>query len=369
MKIYCQKSSLVDGVSTVARAIPSKTTMTILQCILIVAANGEIRLMANNVELGIKTRVEGDIKENGIVAIDAKIIESVVRRLPDGTVSIETDSAYRMRISCQNAKFNLLGKSGDDFTYIPEIERQDSLTISQYTLKEVINQTIFCISQNDNNKLMTGVLFEITGKKLRVAALDGHRIAIRNIELRQEYGENKLVIPGNTLNEISRILSGEVEKSVNISYNEKNIIFEFDETVVFSRLIEGEYFNLDQMLSRDYEISVGIERKPLIDSIDRATLLVKEGDRKPVIMSFTDHNLEMRINSSIGSMNETIPIDKNGPDLMIGFNPRFMIEALRAIDDDKIFMYMSNSKAPCFIWDEAQKYNYVILPINFNTVR
>ena len=366
MKINCSKKAITDSVSIVSRAIPSRTNVTIMQCIIINAKDGNITLTANNNEFGIKNLLKGEVKEEGLIAIDAKIFESVVRRLPEGEVLIETDSNFRVIITCQSSKFNLPGRSGDDFVALPEIEKENEFTISQYTLKEVILQTIFCISTNENNVLMTGVLFEINGDKLRVAALDGHRIAIRNIELRQSYSEKKLVIPGNTLNEISRILSGEVEKSVNIIYNDQNVIFEFERTVVHSRLIQGEYFNLDQMFRMEYELKVTLKRRPFIECVERATLLIKEGDRKPVIMSFTDDNLEMRISTALGSMNENLEATKTGPDLLIGFNPRFLIEALRAIDDDDINLYLSNPRSPLFMWDENYKYTYVILPINFN---
>ena len=366
MKINCSKKSLTDSVSIVSRAIPSRTNVAIMQCIIIEAYNGNITLTASNNEFGIKNQLRGEVIDEGISAIDAKIFESVVRRLPEGDVTVETDSNYRVLISCQNSKFNLPGRPADDFVALPEFERENEFTISQYTLKEVIVQTIFSISSNENNVLMTGVLFEIKGEKLRVAALDGHRIAIRNIELRQSYKEKKLVIPGTTLNEISRILSGEVEKSVDIIYDNQNVIFSFDRSIVQSRLIQGEYFDLDKMFRMEYELKVSLNRRIFMECIERSILLIKEGDRKPVIMNFTDDNVEMRISTALGSMNENLPASKTGPDLLIGFNPRFLIEALRVIDDDEINVYLSNSRSPLFMWDDNYKYTYVILPINFN---
>jgi len=291
--------------------------------------------------LGIETKIEGEIAERGVIALDAKIFSEIVRKLPDSDVVIETDASFKTTITCEKAKFNIVGKSGDDFSYIPYIERNEAITLSQFTLKEVIRQTIFSIADNDNNKLMTGELFEIEENHLKVVSLDGHRISIRNIELKNNYEHKKVVVPGKTLQEVSKILPGSAEEDVNMFLTDNHIVFEFDDTTVVSRLIEGEYFKIEQMLSSDYE-------------------------KKPIIMNVTDGNMELKINSFIGSMNEDIDIVKEGKDILIGFNPKFFIDALRVIDEEEVSLYMVNPKAPCFIKDDEGKFIYLILPVNFN---
>ena len=365
MKLICQKNNLLKSVNIVLKAIPGKTTMPILECILIDASTNNIKFTANDMELGIETIVEGMILEKGIVAIDAKIFSDIIRKLPDSDVTIETDANLTTTITCEKAKFSISGQSGEEFSYLPYVERDNHITVSQFTLKEVIRQTIFSIAANENNKMMTGELFEIKGDMLRVVSLDGHRISIRKIELKEEYTDMKVVVPGKTLIEISKILSGAVEDEINIFFTKNHIVFEFDDTVVVSRLIEGEYFRIDQMLSSDYETKIQVNKKELLDCIDRATLLVKESDKKPIILSVTDNNIELKIQSQIGSMDEDIDITKEGKDIMIGFNPRFLIDALRVIDDETIDIYLMNPKAPCFIRDEQQSYIYLILPVNF----
>ena len=368
MKLVCSKATLLNGLQVVSKAVPNKTTMSILECILIDSTDGRIRLTANDMELGIETIIDGEILEKGIIALDAKIFLDIVRKLPDNDITITTDASFKTTITCEKAKFNIIGKSGEDFSYLPEIERNDSIVLSQFTLKEVVRQTIFSISDNDSNRLMSGELFEISEDSLRVASLDGHRISIRKITLKESYPAKKVVVPGKTLNEISKILSGDADKDVTIFFTDKHIVFEFDNTTVVSRLIEGEYFKIDQMLSSDYETKVTIRKKELLDCIDRATLLIKEGDKKPIIISITDGAMELKINSTVGSMDEEIDIDKKGMVLMIGFNPRFLIDALRVIDDETITIYLVNPKAPCFIRDEENSYIYLILPVNFTTV-
>ncbi len=365
MKIICSKSDLLKCVNIVMKAVPSKTTMTILECILIDASAGQIKFTANDMELGIETIVNGKIEAKGIVALEAKLFSEIIRKLPDSMVTIESDEKMNTTITCEKAKFNIMGKEGDDFSMLPMIEKNDPVCLSQFTLKEVIRQTIFSIAVNDTNKMMTGELFEIRENELKVVSLDGHRIAIRKIELKDSYDSQKVVVPGKTLTEISKILSGETEDIVKIYFTQNHIMFEFDQTIVVSRLIEGTYFRVDQMLSSDYETKISINRREMLDCIDRATLLVKEGDKKPIIINISDEMMELKINSQIGSMNESIDIEKEGKDIMIGFNPKFLIDALRVIDDEMIDIYYVNSKAPCFIRDEKQSYIYLILPVNF----
>ena len=365
MKIVCSKSDLLKSVNIVMKAVPSKTTMPILECILIDASANEIKLTSNDMELGIETKVTGDILEKGIIALDAKIFSEIIRKLPENDIVIETDAKLQATITCEKAKFNISGKSGEDFSYLPYVEKNDSIALSQFTLKEVIRQTIFSIAANENNKMMTGELFEINENELKVVSLDGHRISIRKIELKDTYGHKKVVVPGKTLTEVSKILSGEEEDEVRLFFTNNHIVFEFDQTTVVSRLIEGEYFRIEQMLSSDYETKVEINKKELLDCIDRATLLVKESDKKPIIIQISDDAMELKINSQIGSMDEEIDITKEGKDILIGFNPRFLIDSLRVIDDENVTLYLVNPKAPCFIKDEKETYIYLILPVNF----
>ena len=213
---------------------------------------------------------------------------------------------------------------------------------------------------------MTGELFEINNSTLKVVSLDGHRISIRKVELKNNYDNISVIIPGKTLIEINKILNGGIDDEVKIYFTEKHILFEFDNTIVLSRLIEGEYYKIDKMLSSDYETKITVNKKDMLDSIDRTTLLVKESEKKPVIIDIKDNSIGFAMNSSIGSMHEEMDAVKEGKDILIGFNPRFLMDALRVIDDEEITLYMINPKAPCFIRDKDESYIYLILPVNFN---
>ena len=363
MKLICSKANLLCGVNIVSKAVPTRTTMAILECILIDASANEIKLMANDMELGIETKIEGEIAERGVIALDAKIFSEIVRKLPDSDVTIETDSSFKTVITCEKANFTIVGKSGEDFAYIPIIPRNEPILLSQFTLKEMIRQTIFSISNNESNKILTGELFEINGDEFKIASLDLHRVSIRKIQLKESYDDMKAVIPGKTLSEVSKILTGGMDDNVDIYFTKNHVLFELENTIIISRLIEGNFYNINQMLTNDYETKVTVNKRDLLECIDRATLLLREAENKPVIMNVKNSEIKMEMTTKIGSMDENITIEKEGKDLRIAFDPKFLIDVLRVIDEEEVNLYLFNAKAPCFIRDD-NSYIYLILPVN-----
>ena len=365
MKITASKSELIKSINIVLRAVPSKTTMNILNCILIDASVDKIRLTANDMELGIETIVQGTILQRGIICLDAKLLSEIVRKLPDAEVVIETDDNYQTLITSENSVFHIVGKDPSEFPHLPMIEKEDPVVLSQFQLREIIRQTIFSIALNDSNRILTGEYLEIRENELRIVGLDGHRIAIRQLTLDKSYHEHKVIIPGKTLSELMKILTGEQDDLVSLYFTRNEILFEMDGTVVISRLIEGNYFRIDQMLSNDYETTVVLKKTDFMNSVDRAMLFTSEAEKRPLVLSVESNNINMKINSQLGSMSDTLEIEKEGKDLKIGFNPKFILDALRVIDDEKITVYFLNAKAPCFIKDEEQSYIYMVLPVNF----
>ena len=365
MKISASKSELIKSINIVLRAVPSKTTMNILNCILIDASVDEIRLTANDMELGIETIVQGTILQRGIICLDAKLLSEIVRKLADAEVVIETDDNYQTLITSENSVFHIVGKDPSEFPHLPLIEKEDPVVLSQFQLREIIRQTIFSIALNDSNRILTGEYLEIRENELRIVGLDGHRIAIRQLTLDKSYHEHKVIIPGKTLSELMKILTGEQDDLVSLYFTRNEILFEMDGTIVISRLIEGNYFRIDQMLSNDYETTVVLKKTDFMNSVDRAMLFTSESEKRPLVLSVESNSINMKINSQLGSMSDTLEIEKEGKDLKIGFNPKFILDALRVIDDEKITVYFLNAKAPCFIKDEEQSYIYMVLPVNF----
>lgn len=366
MKIICSRNQLLKGINIVMKAVSGKTTMDILKCILIETNKDNIKLTANDTELGIETLIEGEIVEPGKIALEAKLFSEIIKKSPDNDVTIETDENGKTEIRCEQIHCTIMGMLGNDFTQLPEITKENKIVVSQFDLKELINQTIFSISDNENNKLMTGELIRIENNTISVTSLDGHRISVRNKVLGDSYDKMEVIVPGKTLSEVSKILPGEAKDIVNLYITDKHILFEFEETKVVSRLLEGKFYNINHMLSADYETKITVNKMELLKCLDRSTLFAKESDKKPIILKIEGDKMNLMISSNIGSMHDQIATAKEGKDLTIGFNPRFLVDALRVIDEEEVSIYMINPIAPCIIKDEEVSYLYIILPINVN---
>jgi len=362
MKITCAKDDLAKGVQTVSKAVATKSTTPILECILI-EADTKIRLTGNNLELGIQMEIDGEISEKGTIAVNAKTFSMIVRKLPEGSVTLETKGESEMRLLSGKVKYNLPIQSGKEYSRLPEIEKKEGILMSEFELKEAIRQTIFSVAGEGANKVMTGELFEINGKDLKVVSLDGHRIAIRNIRLGKSYEAKKVIVPGKTLTEIAKIISGSPEKMVWIYFTPNHILFEMKGVTAVSRLIEGNYFDVDRLITAEHDTKMVISKKELQECIDRAGVLQKE-EKKPVVVQIKKDGLELKVVTPLGTMDEKIPIKIEGKELEIGFNPQFLLEMLRAIDDEEIEVYLKNAKSPCVIKDEEKSYLYLILPVN-----
>lgn len=365
MKITAPKQELMKSLGIVMRAVPTRTTMNILYCILIDATVDTIRFTANDMELGIETTVNGTIEERGLICLDAKMLFDIIRKMPENDVTIEVARDYQTTISCESSVFHIVGKDTAEFSPLPPVDRQNPVEMTQFQLREMIRQTIFSISPNDANKIMTGEYLQIRENEIRVVGLDGHRIAIRRLLLDSVYENREVIIPGKTMTEIGRILTGETEDKVRLYFTRNHVLFEMDQTTVVSRLIDGNYFRVDQMMSNDYETRVTVNKNDFFSALDRALLFTSEADKRPLVLTIGQDSMNLQITSPMGSMSDDVDIEMEGKEVKIGFNPKFILEAIRVIDDENILIYFLNSKAPCFIRDEEQSYIYMVLPVNF----
>ena len=366
MKIVCYKDKILKALNSVVKGVASKTTMPILEGILIQTNDNEVKLTTYDLEIGIEYVMECEVKEQGSTVVNAVMFSEIVRKLPDTEISISLNDKNLLEIECEGSLYKLATMNPEEFPELPKIEVENSIEVSQNVLKTMIRKTIFAVSNEESRPIFTGCLFEVENNKLTLVAVDGFRLALRRVFLNKQSNNFKAVIPGKTLNEVSKIISGGTDDEVRLYFTENHVLFEFDDTIVVSRLIEGEYFRIDQMLNSDYDTKLTVNKKEMLSCIDRTTMLIKDSDKKPIIIGITDHSMEVKLNSAYGSMKEELAIDKRGKDIMIGFNPKFLIDALRVIDDEMINIYMINPKAPCFIRNDEGTYIYLILPVNFN---
>ena len=371
MKIRSTKQQLLNAVNIAGRAVAVKTTMPILECLLITADNMGISIMANDGEMAVNTLIPSEkceVEEAGTIAVEAKLLSEILRKISssdDAEVILSSDGNL-VEISSGKAMFRIQEKDPVQFPELPSINENVKVILSEFTLKEIVRDTIFSISLNDSNRMMTGELFEIKDNVLTVIALDGHRVSIRNTPLTASYDHVRTIIPGKTLSEVSKIISGDAEKNVVISFDPNYVSLRFDETLMLSRIIDGDYFRIESMLTSDYDTKITVNKKEFLDAIEQSTVLIRENDKKPLVLKIEEGKLGLRVNSLIGSLDASLPAEKTGADLMIAFNPKFLLDALRVIDEETVTLYMTNSKAPCFIRDEEKTYIYLILPVNFN---
>lgn len=365
MKVILSKDTLVKGLNTVSRAVPVRTTMEILKCVLLEAEEGYLKMVTNDTSLGIETKMAAFVEEAGSVAVDAVLFSSIIRKLPDNDVVIEADAQKKIRISCENARFSIAGRGTEEFIYLPDVDVRSSVTVSQFTVREMINEVIFSTSDSNLNAAMAGVYMEVFDDNMKMTTLDGHRISIRKTKLQENAEKNAAIIPSKTLNDLSKIANGDLDSPMTISFSKNHIQFSYDETRMVSRVIDGDYFRIDAMLVHDHKTAVKVNKRELLDCLDRSTLLISESDHKPVIIEISEEQMVLRLKSAIGDMRETIAAEKTGEDLKIAFNPKFLIDALRVISDEEVNIYFISFNYPCTIKDEEGSYTYVILPVNF----
>ncbi|MCR5846981.1 MAG: DNA polymerase III subunit beta [Lachnospiraceae bacterium] len=367
MRVSIEKEKFLNALSVVGKAISTKPNLNTSGCILIDATKSYIRLLASNEDMAIQGIVEGEIIEEGMVGLDARQLTDLIRKIPEGFINVfynekEDGDAVNVLIESNNIKAVIPGKFGYLFSDLPEIERDVKLEISQYALKDIIRRTIFCTSLNSINKILEGELFVINNGILRVEAVEQSRVAIRQIEINNNDINEKLIIKGSGLNELIKIISDDTESFVDMYFMKDNVVFEFDNYIIVMRLLEGNFFDSSNLKYNDYITKVEVNKKSLYECLDRTTLFAKEGDKKSVKFVITNDNVNISVVSQYGSINENIEIFKEGEDIEISFNPKLFIDALKAIDDETVTIYLLGKKFPCFIRKE-DTYNYVVLPI------
>ena len=367
MNLKFQKAQLVNALSIVMKAISTKTSSVILESILITAADNRVVLDATDTELSIQTEVDAVIVKAGGVVLNAKLFSEIVRKF-DGTeslIELDVDNDFKTTIKCEQAVFNIMGIDPVEFIPMPKIDRDAFISLSQFSLKEVIRQTEFSTAISDINRMMGGELIDVKNNVAKFVTLDGHRMSIRNIELMGDYEDQKCVVPIKSLQEVMRIIDSDTQKNVNIYFSKDHILFEFDKTLVLSRILDGEFFRIESMLSNDYDTKVNVSRLKLQNAIEQSMILIRENEHKPMILDIENGMLKLSVNSSLGFMDAKVNIEKSGSDLKIAFNPKFLVDALKVIDDDFVNIYFTNAKSPCFIRDDKNTYTYLILPVNF----
>lgn len=364
MHLICNKHELLNGVNTVLKAVSSKSTMEILKCIYIEAHGTECVLVGNDLDIGIESKIKAQIIKNGNIAIDARIFSEIVKKLPDSDVEIIVDEHLLVTIKCEKSEFNISGQSGIEFTKLPEIIRSKPLILKQSILKEMIHRTIFSIALDEIRPILTGELFEIKDNILSIVSVDGFRVSNRNYVLEENFDDVKVVIPGKTLSEIQKILDADEASEVAIYFNDKHVLFEIENSIIVSRLLDGDFPKYEQILSIDHDTEIIVNRKQFQDSIERAALIAKDSNKNPITFQIEDGIIHISSITEIGKVHDELAVKQEGSDLRISFNPKYIIDIIKYIEDEDIYLYFTTPRNPCIIKSlENNNYRYLSLPI------
>ena len=367
MKIICSKEKLLEGINIVQKAVSAKTTLPILEGILIEAGEN-VKLTSNDLEIGIECIIEADVREEGAIVLNARMFGEIIRKFPDAEVLIEVRENNNVVIECENSMFEIRGLDAEGFPALPTLEKKDGIKISQRMLKDMIRQTIFAVSTDENRPMLTGSLFEYKDGKFTIVSIDGYRLAMRCFEPENENetvsAERKFVIPGKTLNEIAKILQP-VDDDIYIYAAGNQILFDMGNCIMTSRLLEGEYLNYMSIFPKDHETKVRVNTKDLLSCFERASLVITSEERRyPVSLDITEEKIVITANTEAGNVREELKIDMEGKRLEVSFYHKFFIEALRAIDNETIDIYFTTSLGPCTIKPlQGNDFAYLILPI------
>lgn len=373
MKLVCHKQQLLKIINTVQKAVSAKSIMPILECIKIDATgDGHLTVTGNNLDLCIEYNDECQIPEGGSIAISSKMFGEIIRRLPDEQVTITVNEENNVTtIKCNKSEFNIQGLSGSEYPAVPEVKEIYRFSISQSRLKKMIRKTIFAVSQNEARKpILTGSLFEIDTGVLSIVSTDGYRLATCKETVDASLQNTKFVIPGLTLREVFKVLEDDEEKTVDIIVSERHIMFEFESYKVVTRLLEGEYINYKPVLMTPNSIFVIANTSQLSESLDRASLLINDdisakAEKVPVRLNIVMDKIEITCMTGKGKVHDVVDVSVNGEDIEIGFNHKYLLEALRACEEEEVKMEFSNPRSSCFIRSAAgdDSYTFMILPV------
>ncbi len=366
MLVICSRNDLMKSVGIVSKAVSTRTTMPILEDILLDAEGNTLTLLGNDMDLGIQTNIEAVVKGEGSICVNAKMFSEMIRRLPDDDVKLETDNG-RMRIECGHSKFTISTMAADDFPRLPEVEGRQEIMISQSVFRQMINDTIFSIApENSGRPILTGELMDIRDGYLYLVAVDGFRISMRRTRIQSE--ENfKVTIPGKAMNEIKNILENEEDSLLTVSFTGKHALFRMNDTVVLTRLLEGTFLNYERNLDMEFKSRIVVNRRELFESVDRAALISRESKNSPIRLEIEDGSMVITSNAENGTSREEVGVSLEGEGITIAFNPKYYLEALKAIDDLEVAILYNSSLTPCIIESlEGKDYQYFILPIRMH---
>lgn len=364
MKFICDKTNLLEAITTVQKAVSQKSTLPILEGILVECTDRKLILTGNDLELGIRYEVEANVSEPGSIVLNSRMLGDIVRKLPDAPVFIESDENNITTIKCVNVDFHISGLLASEFPKITEVEKDNFIKIETNKLKKMIKQTIFAVSIRENKPVLTGAFFEIENGQFTMVASDGYRLAIRKEQIEEEDKTIQAIVPGKTLNELLKIMKDD-DNSIQIYFTDKHVLFEFENFTVTSRLRDGEYIKYKSAIPSEYNIEIKADVAAFCDSIDRASLIINtESAKSPLKLDINGDTITISCSSHMGKVSDIVNVDSSGGELLIGFNHKYLWDALKNCECEEVKMKFITERYPLIITPlEGEEFLYMILPI------
>lgn len=371
MKFTCSKQLLNEAVNNILPAVAQKSSIPSLEGVLLTLKRGNLVLTAYNLELGISKELSVNSFEDGEIVLNAALFSNILNKMPDGELSFSTDEKLLTLIKCQNVDFTILGLSCEEYPEMPTIEKEKNIIIDRESLKDMISQTLFAISQNDQNPVLCGSLFDIQGDMLNVVSVDGVRLALRSEKVKCD-SEIAFVVPGKTLSEILRLLSRipfeDDEKDVTLSVTNKHILLNLNGYSIISRLLEGSFLDYGSAIPEGSKTEVLIDTKEFLDCINRASIIINERAKSPIQCTFEDGVVKVFCETSIGKINDRLNADIKGDSLKIGFNNRYMADALKASECSKLLLQFNGPVSPIKIKaPDSDDFLFLVLPVRLKS--
>lgn len=364
MKFSCEKALLQAAISTTSRAVSPKSSIPALEGILL-EAGSDLRLTGYNLETGIRTIVPADIREEGTLVLGARLFGEIIRKLPDDIVTFQAEN-YMVNIKCGMSEFNILGTDPEEFPELPTVEYQNSLILPQSKLKAMISQTLFAVSDNESRPIHTGSLFEVDGNGLTIVSVDGYRLALRHEAIDKKEGAEtfSFVVPGAALSEVEKICS-DVDEPASVTQGARHVMFKVGDTMLVSRRLEGEFLAFRQAIPRNNTIHVEGDTRALLSSIDRVSLIISDKLKSPLRCVFDSNLLKISTKTAIGDAYDECPLSGDGGGLEIGFNNKYLMDALKAAPADKVRLELTTGVSPCVILptEGEENFLYMVLPV------
>ena len=366
MKFSCEKSLLQAACNVVSRAAASKSPIPALEGLQIVA-DDRLTIKGYDLKKAIVTAVEADISQRGSIVLGARLFGEMMRRMPDGIVTISADEKDNVSVKCGKSAFNIMGLSSEDYPELPRFDALNSITLPQNLLKDMINKTIFAVSTDEVRPIYTGTLFEVSEKELNLVSVDGYRLAKRSEKLKDAKLENcSFVVPGSALGDVEKIC-GDTEDPVSISVGAKHISFVIGDSTVISRRLEGEFLNYRRSIPDTFKYELKVDKGELMSSIDRVSLIVSEKNSSPVRMTLGDGIIDCLCVTPIGRAEDVCTCEGNGEELLIGFNDRYMKDALKAAGTDELLLCVNTASSPCILKAaDGDSFTYMVLPVRLH---